>query len=71
MISPYEKSSGLMKIVEDKVKNIEKLDKNDIKNRILKNNLVLQTMKQEKFFLEKENEQVYTAFNKSKSQINL
>ena len=34
MISPYEKSSGLMKIVEDKVKNIEKLDKNDIKNRI-------------------------------------
>ena len=71
MISPYEKSSGLMKIVEDKVKNIEKLDKNDIKNRIWKNNLVLQTMKQEKFLLEKENEQVYTAFNKSKSQINL
>ena len=60
-----------MKIVEDKVKNIEKLDKNDIKNRIWKNNLVLQTMKQEKTLLEKENEQLYSNFNKSENQINL
>jgi len=59
-----ENSASVMKIVESKIKNIEKMEKKDIKE-------LLQTMKQEKGLLEKENEQVFSMINKSENQINL